>query len=75
MRHQKFIGMIVCIMDFESETHFTCPYCGQQISMVFEELYGAQTYIEDCQVCCNPIEVSYEIEDGQVTHLHAEKAQ
>ena len=22
-----------------------------------------QTYVEDCEVCCNPIEVSYAVED------------
>ncbi len=62
-------------MEFESETFFTCPYCGQQISMVFEELYGSQSYIEDCQVCCNPIEVTYDIEEGRITNIQAEKAQ
>lgn len=62
-------------MDFESENFLTCPYCGQQISMVLEELYGSQTYIEDCEVCCNPIEISYEVEDGRVVSLHAERAQ
>ncbi len=62
-------------MEFEAETFFTCPYCAQRISMVIEELYGAQTYVEDCEVCCNPIEISYEVDDGKVVSLHAEKAQ
>lgn len=60
-------------MDFESEHFFTCPYCGAQISMVFEELYGHQTYIEDCEVCCNPIQISYEVEDGVITHVDASR--
>jgi hypothetical protein len=62
-------------MDFENETFFNCPYCGEQISMLLEELYGAQSYIEDCQVCCNPIQISYTVEDGQITNVEATRAQ
>lgn len=62
-------------MEFESENFFTCPYCGQQISMVLEELYGSQSYIEDCEVCCNPIQISYTVEDGRVISIQAQKAQ
>jgi hypothetical protein len=61
-------------MDFESEEFFYCPYCAQQISMLVEELYGAQTYIEDCEVCCNPIQISYEVVEGEVTNFNAERA-
>lgn len=62
-------------MEFESENFLICPYCGQRISMLLEELYGAQTYIEDCEVCCNPIEIHYEVEDGAIIRLEAVKAQ
>ena len=62
-------------MDFETEKFFTCPYCGQQISMLLEELYGSQTYIEDCETCCNPIEITYEVRNEQITHLEAKRAQ
>jgi hypothetical protein len=34
--------------------------------MVFETLYGAQKYIEDCEVCCRPIEVSYRVEEDEI---------
>jgi transcription elongation factor Elf1 len=41
------------------EHHFPCPYCGEQISMVLDLSVPKQTYLEDCEVCCNPIEISY----------------
>jgi len=41
------------------EHYFSCPYCGEQISMVLDLSVRRQTYVEDCEVCCNPIEVSY----------------
>ena len=45
------------------EYFFTCPYCWQKISMVLDTSVRRQTYIEDCEVCCSPIEVSYLIDD------------
>lgn len=59
----------------ESETYFQCPYCFEQISMVFEVFHGDQSYIEDCEVCCGPIEVRYSCEEGKVKNLVADRAQ
>lgn len=36
---------------------------------------GGQAYVEDCEVCCNPISISYEAEDGTVTAFSAEPLQ
>jgi hypothetical protein len=47
-----------------------CPYCGESIELVVDDSVDEQTYIEDCPVCCRPINVSVCIdEDGdpQVT--------
>ncbi len=30
-----------------------------------------QTYIEDCEVCCRPIEVRYTVEDDEVRDFEA----
>jgi hypothetical protein len=43
------------------EYSFTCPYCGEEISMVLDVSVGRQTYIEDCEVCCKPIEISFTV--------------
>jgi len=53
------------------EHFFTCPYCWQTISMVLEMSVPEQTYVEDCEVCCQPIEVSYAIEEGELTGFEA----
>lgn len=44
----------------EIEKFFICPFCGAQISMVLDLSAGPQSYIEDCEVCCRPLEISYE---------------
>lgn len=53
------------------EHHFTCPYCGEEISMVLDLSAGSQTYIEDCEVCCQPIEVSFTVEDEDLAGFNA----
>ena len=32
---------------------------------------GFQRYIEDCEVCCNPIEISYQTEDDTIVTFEA----
>ena len=45
------------------EHSFSCPYCGEEISMVLDVSVRRQTYVEDCEVCCKPIEISYTVQD------------
>ena len=40
------------------EIFFQCPYCCKEISMLFDSSVEEQEYIEDCEVCCNPIEIA-----------------
>jgi hypothetical protein len=40
-----------------SEFHqVQCPYCGETFETLIDLSAGSATYIEDCQVCCQPIE-------------------
>ena len=32
-----------------------CPYCGEPFETAVDCSAGSQEYVEDCQVCCNPI--------------------
>ena len=32
-----------------------CPYCGETIEVLIDSSIPEQQYIEDCQVCCRPI--------------------
>jgi transcription elongation factor Elf1 len=50
---------------------FTCPHCGERISMVLDLSAGYQRYIEDCEVCCNPVEITYEAEEGVIVAFRA----
>ncbi len=60
--------------DLAEEKFFDCPYCGENISVVLDISAGGQSYVEDCEVCCNPIEINYEAEDGKITSFNASRA-
>jgi transcription elongation factor Elf1 len=57
------------------EYEFTCPYCWQQISMLLDATSGNQSYVEDCEVCCNPIAISYECNGNDISAFTATVAQ
>lgn len=51
-----------------------CPYCGEVIQARVDVASGDQSYVEDCQVCCQPIQMSVHVaEDGHLQALTAER--
>lgn len=53
------------------EVDLSCPYCAAPITMLVDPSVPRQTYIEDCEVCCNPIEVSYAAEGDALVAFDA----
>ncbi len=47
------------------EHFFQCPYCWEEISMLLDSSITNTTYIEDCEVCCRPIEVQVSFDTEQ----------
>ena len=39
------------------EQDIQCPYCGEWIWLDIDPSIRQQSYYEDCQVCCRPIQV------------------
>jgi hypothetical protein len=56
----------------ELEHFFQCPYCWEKISMIIDASIPQQSYIEDCEVCCNPIQISSTFEQGELTCFFSE---
>lgn len=57
------------------EHFFQCPYCWESISMMVDTSVSNQAYIEDCEVCCRPIEINYQAEDNELLSFNAEAIQ
>ena len=51
----------------------SCPYCGEPIDIVVDVSAGGQSYIEDCQVCCRPMNLSFEVADDELATLTVER--
>ncbi len=48
---------------------YQCPYCWEEISAQIDAQNGSDAFIEDCKVCCNPLEFIYEIQAEQLISL------
>ncbi len=53
------------------EHFFQCPHCFEEISMLVDPSVRRQEYIEDCEVCCNPIQIQVELEEGEIMYFEA----
>ncbi len=56
----------------EEDYGFDCPYCGEPQSVRLEPCGGRrQSFIQDCEVCCKPIQITVRFENGEVTEFDA----
>jgi len=45
-----------------------CPYCGESIDLIIDDSIDQQEYVEDCSVCCRPINVIVSVtEDSEIS--------
>tara|TARA_B110000483_G_scaffold223459_1_gene281330 strand:+ start:329 stop:508 length:180 start_codon:yes stop_codon:yes gene_type:complete len=54
------------------EHFFQCPYCWEEISMLLDGSLSQIEYIEDCEVCCNPISISFQQEEESIVSFSAQ---
>ena len=59
--------------DWLSERSISCPFCGERITLVVDTSAGSQSYVEDCQVCCQPMQITIEADDGELQAIHADR--
>lgn len=61
-------------MSLLEECGADCPYCGESITVLVDTSCEEQSYIEDCEVCCQPMIVNAWVdEDGNASvSLHRE---
>ena len=54
-------------MNDQVEAIVSCPFCGELITILIDCSVSSQHYIEDCQVCCQPINIDAVVgESGDV---------
>jgi len=48
----------------------SCPYCGESYETIVDLSAGSQRYVEDCAVCCKPIELALRVgENGELLEV------
>jgi hypothetical protein len=52
----------------ESFVPVQCPYCGERLETRVDLTAGEREYIEDCEVCCRPIEFAIELDESGALH-------
>jgi len=51
------------------EHFFQCPHCWEEISMLLDMSIRHQKYIEDCEICCNPLELDVNFQENELINF------
>lgn len=54
------------------EYRLTCPYCWEGVSILVDNSVPEQETIEDCEVCCQPMQLLIRVE-GSTIHVDAHR--
>lgn len=63
--------MQVAAMTTLREWTARCPYCGEENTLLIDPSLDEQDYVEDCQVCCQPMRVRAWLDAGEVVTVEA----
>lgn len=66
-------GMVLAMdLNLEQNRTVDCPYCGEAIGLVLDCTIASQEFVEDCQVCCRPIQYVVRLDErGELLELRA----
>ena len=48
-----------------------CPYCGETIEIVVDCSVESQSYVEDCAVCCRPMNLTVTVDEEGIPSVEA----
>jgi len=58
----------------EPDCEFECPYCGEINNVRLDVTGGSrQAFIQDCAVCCQPINITAQFENEELIELSVER--
>ena len=61
-------------MDLEQTIEIGCPYCGEVFTTFIDTSQGGFSTIEDCQVCCRPMQINVECAAGKIVLIDVQRA-
>ena len=57
------------------EHFFQCPYCWEEVSILLDTSVKNNVFIEDCEVCCNPLEFTVQFENQELINFNVNQFQ
>lgn len=60
-------------LHMETTYELICPYCGQAQTIFIDISVRRQNYVEDCQVCCQPIDLALTVEGEDDVRVEARR--
>lgn len=62
---------MVPMMSYLLPVEVQCPFCWEEFTLTVDTSQGDYSTIEDCSVCCRPIEFSITCSPGEVESVEA----
>jgi len=56
-------------MELMIETDIACPHCGESFPLIVDTSQSEQALVEDCTVCCRPIQLTIRSEPGEIIEV------
>ena len=56
-------------MELTVEADIVCPHCGEVFPLNIDTFALEQSFIEDCTVCCRPIQLTVRCQPGEILNL------
>ena len=56
------------------EREVTCPHCWEPHRIFVDTSGGSAVYIEDCSVCCHPMEISVTVSGDEIETVDVSSA-
>jgi hypothetical protein len=53
------------------EVTVQCPYCWERFTLLVDGSVAMQEYIEDCEICCRPIDFVAEVDEQGLAKVAA----
>lgn len=57
-----------------AERRIHCPFCAESMTILLDISAGEQSYIEDCQVCCQPMQIRFDVDGENIAGLQVDCA-